>query len=129
MTNDSLSEYLFHLEYPMLMTVNHAGSPADSTSLRLWEKKEGETEYILVTEAHDHSRASGTAHLWNRTGTSGKVREDTLAMKNAQAFFCRILPAGYYKLTSIRKGERMSARLLARTENKYLCAGNSCFKI
>ncbi|WP_458409424.1 RHS repeat domain-containing protein [Bacteroides congonensis] len=112
MTNDSLSEYLFHLEYPMLMTVNHAGSPADSTSLRLWEKKEGETEYILVTEAHDHSRASGTAHLWNRTGTSGKVREDTLAMKNAQAFFCRILPAGYYKLTSIRKGERMSAGCL-----------------
>lgn len=111
-TNDSISEYLFHLEYPMIMTVNHAGSPADSTLLRLWKKAEGETEYTLVTEAHDYSRASGTAHLWNRIGASGKVRGDTLAMRNAQAFLCRSLPAGHYKLTSLRKGERASTGCL-----------------
>lgn len=107
-TNDSVSEYLFHLEYPMILTVNNAGSPADSTSLRLWERKEGETEYTLITEVNDHSRAFGTAHLWNQTGAPGRVRGDTLGIKNAQAFFCRSLPAGHYKMTSLRKGERVS---------------------
>lgn len=107
-TNDSVSEYLFHLEYPMILTVNHAGSPADSTSLSLWERKEGETEYTLITEANDHTRAFGTAHLWNRIEASGKVRGDTLALKDAQAFFCRSLPSGHYKMTSLRKGERTS---------------------
>lgn len=111
-TNDSVSEYLFHLEYPMILTVNHAGSPADSTSLRLWEKKEGEAEYTLITEVNDHSRAFGTAHLWNRTGAPGRVRGDTLALKKAQAFFCRSLPSGLYKLTSLRRGERVSTSCL-----------------
>lgn len=124
-TNDSISEYLFHLEYPMIMTVNHAGSPADSTLLRLWKKAEGETEYTLVTEAHDYSRASGTAHLWNRIGASGKVRGDTLAMRNAQAFLCRSLPAGHYKLTSLRKGERASTGCLPELKTNIYAQAES----
>lgn len=103
-TNDSITEYFFHLEHSMVLTVNHAGSLADSTSLRLWERMENGAEYTLVTEAYDYTRAFDTAYLWNYTGMAGKVKSDTLTLKNAQAFFCRSLPAGHYKLTSSRKG-------------------------
>lgn len=72
-TNDGTTEYLFHLEYPMVVTVNHAGSQADSTALRLWEKTEDGTEYALAAEAHDNSRAFRTAYLWNRTSAVNKV--------------------------------------------------------
>ena len=111
-TNDSTTEYLFHLEYPMVVIVDHARSLADSTSLRLWEREENGTKYTLVAEAHDHIRASRTAYLWNRIGAVGKVRGDTLSITNAQAFFCLSLPAGHYKLTSSRKGERAHANCL-----------------
>ena len=82
-TNDGTTEYLFHLEYPMVVTVNHAGSQADSTVLRLWEKTEDGTEYAF-----------------------------TLNLTDAQAFLCLSLPAGHYKLTSSGKGERIHTSCL-----------------
>lgn len=104
-SNDGTTEYLFHLEYPMVVTADHAGSLADSTSLHLWKRTKDGTEYALITEAHDYSRARGTANLWNRISAANKVKEDTLKLTNAQAFFCQSLPAGHYKLTSSRKGK------------------------
>ena len=111
-TNDGTTEYLFHLEYPMVVTINHAGSQADSTVLRLWEKIEDETEYALTAEAYDNSRAFRTAYLWNRTSAVNKVRGDTLNLTDAQAFLCLSLSAGHYKLTSSGKGERIHTSCL-----------------
>lgn len=111
-TNDASTEYLFHLEYPMVVTVNHAGTLADSTSLCLWKRAEEGTAYALITEAHDYSRAKRTASLWASTDAAGKVRGDTLNLTDAQAFICMSLPAGYYKLTGSRKGEKLHSDCL-----------------
>lgn len=111
-TNDVSTEYLFHLEYPMVVTVNHAGTLADSTSLCLWKRAEEGTAYALITEAHDYSRAKRTASLWASTDAAGKVRGDTLNLTDAQAFVCMSLPAGYYKLTGTRKGEKLHSDCL-----------------
>ena len=111
-TNNSVTEYLFHLEHPMVVVIDHARSLADSTSIHLWEREENGTEYALVAEAHDHLRTSRTAYLWNRMGAVGKVRGDTLSIIDAQAFLCLSLPAGHYKLTSSRKSESIHASCL-----------------
>lgn len=111
-TNDASTEYLFHLEFPMVVTVNHAGTLADSTSLCLWKRAEEGTAYALITEAHDYSRAKRTASLWASTDAAGKVRGDTLNLTDAQAFICMSLPAGYYKLTGVRKGEKLHSDCL-----------------
>ena len=106
-TNDSATEYIFHLKYPMVVTVNHAGTLSDSTTLCLWKRAEEGAAYALITEAHDYSRAKRTASLWASTDAAGKVRGDTLNLTDAQAFICRSLPAGYYKLTGARKGKKI----------------------
>lgn len=95
--------YLFHLDYPMLVVINQAGSTAEKTSLALhsfFSGEENAAQYAFNMESKDKYPAQPTTNLWSLFESSAKIEKDVAELKAEQGFICISLNVGNYELTS-----------------------------